>query len=289
MPFEITALAGNLTGTLNANAATQKTTLSARGTRLNLNGFRPLNKHLKNVVLDSTFALTTSGATTQALIKGLYGQIVAQTNQGEIVSELFTDLAKMLNVNRKKQNVAFSNTDSRIFINCAANLQIKDGVITGNDQMALETNTLDITAGGSIHLAQKLVNISLRPSLSNPAQSSDLLSLAEYIRITGTFDKLTPSVDTQKAATNLLQAGLEKLAGTEQVATEPQQKQTGKLCQNVLGKYALMEEKQSTKQPTTKQAQQKQPTNNAPTKQQFQQQLLNSFLQALTPNDNTTH
>ncbi|MBQ3696022.1 MAG: AsmA family protein [Alphaproteobacteria bacterium] len=281
-PFELTALNGKSTGTITANASNQTITVSAKGNNLNLNGLRFLNQDIKDVILQTKVEATAKGQDAQGLLKNLNGKLIAQTNQGQIINKWFTNLPKVLNLNKNKQNVSFSNTDSRILITCAAaNIIIKNGVIVGKDQVALETNTLDIMAGGSIDLPQKSMDILLKPSLPD-GTADDWLSLSKYIRISGPFDKLTPRVDTDQVATNLLQAGVNKLVGAE---TQPVSttKVSNAMCQNVLGNEALIKKEKTPA--AVKQTEQPKPQAQKPVnqKQQFEQQLLDSLFQALTP------
>jgi len=289
-PFELSTLNGKVEGLINANAASQTISYDITGKDLNLNGLRPLTHEIQNVILQAKLTGKTKGSDITNLIKNLNGNVIAETNQGQITDKWFSELPKALNLIKKKQNVSFSNTDSRVMIHCAAaNINIVNGVITGKDQFALETNTLDLIAGGTVNLPQKTMDVLVRPSLSD-GTADDWTSLTKYIRITGPFNKLTPRVDTEQVAGNLIQAGINKLAGAETQTATPAQKVTGAMCQNVLGSNALIKKAKAatqTKQTTTKQTttKQTQPQTQKPVnqKQTFEKELLNSLFQALTP------
>ncbi|MBQ4472484.1 MAG: AsmA family protein [Alphaproteobacteria bacterium] len=283
MPFTIGMLDGQLTGTLSANAALQRIALNAKGTQLNLNGLRPINQEVQDVVLLTSASLETKGTTLISLLKALNGKVVAQTNQGKVLNKWFNSLPKALNLTQKKQNsVAFSNTDSNVSINCAAaNLKIVNGVLTGNEQIALETSAINMVAGGTVNLVKKTMDVTLWPTLPDYEKTDDLLSLSKLIRISGPFNKLTPSIDTQQATNKLIETGLLKLAG---VKNTPTAMLTGTMCKNVLGKDAIQQQQvqqktvQKKTQTTTPAAQQQK----TPTKQEFQQQLLDTLFQALS-------
>ncbi len=283
-PFELSTLNGKVNGLINANAASQTISYDITGKDLNLNGLRPLNQEIQNVILQTKLTGKTKGADVTNLIKNLNGNVIAETNKGQIINQWFANLPKVLNLTKKKQNVSFSNTDTRVMIHCAAaNINIVDGIITGKDQLALETNILDLSAGGNINLPQKTMDLLVRPSLSD-GTAEDWTSLAKYIRISGPFDKLSPRVDTEQVTNNLIQAGISKLAGLE-TQTTTSQKTTGAMCQNVLGNNALIKKAKAptqTKPAETKQPQ-AQPQKPVNQKQQFEKELLNSLFQALTP------
>lgn len=283
-PFKITALDGKLTGELTGQATGQTLALSSTASRLNLNGIRTLQQDLQNVVLDAKANLNAKGATLPDLLNTLNGKVILQANQGQIINKWFTGLPKMLNLAKKKQNVAFSNTDNYIMLSCAAaNMNIKNGVITGNNQFALETNTLDILAGGSVDLPQKTMDLVLQPALVDSDKANEILSFSKFIRITGPFDKPVPKVDTEQTSTALLQAGLNKLVPNMPTQTATAAKTS--VCQQVLGKEALIElkpaqKKQTSTQPTKKveSAATTQPQSG---KKQFQEQLLNTLFETL--------
>ncbi len=284
-PFELTTLGGKVNGVIDANAGNSTLSFNVTGNDLNLNGLRPLNQDIQNVILQTKIRGNTKGVNVHDLLSNLNGKIVAQTNQGEIINKWFVNLPKVLNLTKKKQNVSFSNTDSRILITCAAaNINISKGNIVGKDQLALETNTLNLTAGGNVNLSQKTMNILLHPSLPNN-QADDWLDLSKYIRIQGPFDKLTPRVDTEQVAGNLIQAGVNKLIGGEQ-QTAVVQSVSGSMCRNVLKNETFGQDKKTS---ASTKASEKQPQKNqnsqpqTPSKKQFEQQLLNSLFQALAP------
>ena len=287
-PFELSTLNGKITGTVNANSNNQTIGYNITGNNLNLNGLRPLNQEIQNVVLQTKLNGTTKGTTLDDLIKNLNGKIIAETNQGEIINKWFVSLPKALNLTKRKQNVSFSNNDTRFMITCAAaNIDNKNGVITGKDQLALETNTLDLIAGGSIDLSQKTMNVLIHPSLSD-GTADDWTALSKYIRIAGPFDNLKPTVDTEQVASNLIKSGINKLAGIEtQETTTP--KVSGAMCQNVLGNNALIQKakakaKTTNNQPKSQpQAQTQQSQKKVNQKKQFEKELINSLFQALTP------
>ena len=286
MPFDINALSGKVNGLLNANARSQTVALTLKGINLNLNGIRYLNQDLQNVVLQTNATLNTKGANTQELLQNLNGKIVAETAQGQITNKWFAALPKALSLNKKKSNVSFNNTESRVLITCAAaNLNLKNGVISGKNQIALETNAISMLSGGSINLPQQTMDITIRPSLQNNT-ADDWLSLSKYIRIVGPFNKLTSEVDSEQVAMDLIQAGVNKLMGAEATSSKTVVP-LGSMCQTVLGKDAIKQPKAKTP-PTpvsspVPQAQQPQPEKEQPQNQPFKKQLLDSLFQVLTP------
>ena len=281
MPFDIGMLSGKVSGTLTANASTQAVTIKASGNQLNMNGLRPINQEVQDLVLLAAVSGNTKGQTAQSLLDNLDGRIILQTNQGQIINKWFVALPKALNLQQKKQNsLTFSNGDSRVAINCAAaNFQIQKGVISGADQLALETNTLNILAGGKVDLIKKTMDVTLWPSLPEHEKTDDWTSLTKMIRISGPFDQLTPRIDMNQATNDLVRVGLSKLAG---IKSQNEAKVTGAMCQNVLGKYALQTPKKQVVTPQKTQQTTKTQTQKTPTKQEFQDQLLNTLFQALS-------
>ncbi len=275
-PFELTLLNGKLSGDLKAVADHKMFMLSAEGRRLNLNDIKALQPFAKDILLYSKASLTTTGSSPDDLLKTLNGQVILQSNQGQIVHKTFVELPQLLNLNNKNQNSIYGHTDDRVMIKCAAaNINIKNGILTGENQVALETNILNLIAGGTVNLPQRTLDISVRPALLNSSTVDNLLSLTQAIRIAGPFNQLKPSVDTKQAAQNLVQAGLNKLTNNTE---------TSSFCALVLGDQSLIAAPQSKKTPTVAaDVTVETPAPRKESKQQFKEQLLNSLFQVLTP------
>ena len=286
VPFDALALQGKVNGKMNADAHKKSLVFSAQGSHLNLNGIRPLQKEVKDVVLDANVSLNAKGETVQQVLKSVSGRIILQTSQGEIVNNgLFADLPKVLNLNKRKQAVDFSNTDNRVLITCgAADISVRRGVIQGNNQVALETNILNLLAGGRVDLNKQNMDVELHPSLPEGEKANEVLSIGKYIRVSGPFNKLSPKVDMEKVTTNLIQAGVDKLMGTQQKEKSTSSATTytkGSLCKTVLGKDAIKQTKEKTTavgKSNTGKTQNVAPKDD---KKAFQKQLLNSLFQAL--------
>lgn len=283
-PVKLTLLGGQLNGELNAQAAQHSFQISAQAAHLNLNGVRPLQQEIQDVILDAKTTLSSQGRTSSELVQNLNGKIILQAGQGQIVNKWLTNLPKMLNLGKKTQKVAFSNTDNLLMIDCAAaNLIIKNGIISGQDQVALETNAFDILAGGSVNLNKKTMDVILQPTLTDFDQTNEVLSFSKFVRLSGPFNTLEPKVDTQKAATSLIQKGLNQLLGKSEQKTSTQKYA---MCQKILGKEALAQFKSSTvvQKAKTEPSFQKAPADNTQQtkRQKFQEQLLNTLLETLS-------
>lgn len=271
VPFKIEALNGSIQGTLNANAIKQNISFSARGTHLNLDNISPIQNEIKNMVIDSQISATTQGATLNKALNNLNAQIVAETHQGTILNKWFSNLPKLLNLT-KNNATTFNATEVRTSIECAAiNIKIKNGIIQGDNQLALMTNNINLLAGGTINLNDKTMDITVHPSLSEKSKTNNWLDFTKFIRISGPFTNLTPKVDTQKIAQNLIEKGMEKII--------PQQNTQLSLCQMVLGKDELIKKEPKPTQQQTKPAAQPQPTQDKT--QEFKQQLMDSLFKAL--------
>lgn len=280
-PFKLTLLDGTLSGALNGQASKQQWELTSTASKINLNGIHALQQDLQNVVVNAKTTLDSKGATMPELLQNLSGKVVVQTNQGQIINKWFTSLPKALNLTKKKQNVSFSNTDTHIMISCAAaNINIKNGVISGKDQFALETNALDVLVGGSVDLPQKTMDIVLQPTLVDNDKVNDVLSLSKFVRITGPFDKLEPKVDTQQTANALIQAGLSKIAPNLNTQSTTNNKNT--ICQQVLGKDALIQTEKPAQKQSKSTTQKQTTTQQKSAKKQFKEQLINTLFETLS-------
>ncbi len=283
-PFEARLLEGNLTGALSAKAATQQIEMVLATNKLNLDGIRPVGQQVQNLILNSKIELASKGDTKTSILKNLKGHITAQTQQGRILNPWFINLAKTLTTYRKRKNSALNSSDEKITITCAAaNLNIKQGVIIGQDQIALETNVLNIVAGGTINLAEQTVNINAYPSLPFEGKLDEVLSLSKLIHITGPFNKLTSQVDATQAAVSLLEKGLNKWTKNNS-STNNLSLNRGQLCQNVLGTTTTSKatDKKET-QPKKQTTQAASGSNQKKSAQdQFKQQLADSLLKALS-------
>ena len=281
-PFEIKLLDGSLTGALTANASSQQIETAVIANRLNLDGIRPIAQQIQNLVLNSKIELTSKGATKNTLLKNLKGRVIAQTQQGRILNPWFINLAKALTAYRKRKGSSVTSSDEKITITCAAaNLTINQGIISGKEQIAMETNALNIVAGGTINLVEQTLNINAYPSLPFEGKLDEVLSISKLIRITGPFNKPTPKVDTVQAAASLIEKGLNKLINTS--TTNALSANRGQLCQNILGTATSTQTKTVNKtEVTKKQTTTTKPKQKKSANEEFKQQLANSLLQALS-------
>lgn len=294
-PLAIRLLDAQTTGSLSVNAAQQPyhIALKLKGESLDLEKLAPIAAQVRDATLDFDVDLTSVGSSTKALIAALKGNVVVEMPQGLIVNKWFNTLpAAMGVVRRKKNSVTFSTTDQESHILCGAvNFRIQNGLIESDNNIAIETSTINFLVGGRIDLNTETMALTMTPSLNGEQDNvNDVLSATQYIKINGTFLEPTASLDTKRVVDNAVRAGLTQLAKKAGLNNTSSTDEVGayQLCAKVLDRQPkgqiiaerkAQEKKQVIPAATPVQQPTQQPTLSP--KEQFKNQLLKSITDAL--------
>ena len=248
--------------------------LGIKGAGFDLDALKSLKDVIQGASMDVVANLEAIGNRLPDILDTLDGDVVLEIPQGTIMNPWFNDLAENLDV-YKKRTVSFSVTDRLNKILCAvAKLTIRDGIVSSDEKIALETSNISFLIGGQVKLASEKVEIGMRPFIhkTKDTKLDALVALAsQLIRVTGTFRGLEPSVVfDEKTLNGLARSVLENPA--------PYQ-----LCEGVLGRKTKGqirdEARKSQMLPVTETGRE---TERPLTPQeQFQQQLMDSLNKVL--------
>ena len=248
--------------------------MAVRGDNINLDMLKPLHGIVSHATVDFNADLSANGRRVQEILKTLNGQIVLEIPQGTIVSTWFNELAETLGANRKK-SVSFSTDDQINHIICAAvNLAVQNGKIISRDNIALETSHIGFLIGGDVDLPTEQVNLTMQPFIHQLADTKidSLLSIAtRFVRVSGSFTHLKPTLAADQAVQSLMRLG-------------QQHPENYQLCQKVLGRQTKGQVRDEAKKikmlPKPVEPVKQQPTFQSP-QDQFKQQLLDSLMKAI--------
>ena len=160
----------------------------------------------------------------------------------------------------------------------ALNIPIKNGIATSQNQIALETDTLNFIVNGQINLKNETVDLALIPSVGHTrGMANQLLEIAQFIHLTGPWTNIETKSEPMKVAESLMKLATQKLTGQQQ---ENKNISPKALCQKVLGKSLT----QKTNRGQKVQSKAEQKAGSTPTKTQpnLKQQIFQSLSQALT-------
>lgn len=296
-------VAGTITGNARLNASSQPAAAAVKlnAEDLKLNTFKPITEHLKDSTVSADINLTTRGDCVKAFVDALNGKITIEVSEGKIVDKWFNSLPTAIGMIKNKTNpMSFSSSDQVSELVCGAiNLTVKNGVITSDNQIAIETSAINFAVSGDINLPQERLNLTMVPSMPTAGEKwQDALALTQVVKISGPFTDLKPSVDAKKVTQEIAKAGISKLADRiaekEGITLPIGQNKTDatagyNLCEKALGrplkghtqnraipKAAVQRPTNSTMQRETQKAEEK-----LDPKDQFKRQLLNSLSEAL--------
>jgi uncharacterized protein involved in outer membrane biogenesis len=271
-PLTVTLLGSKAIGSLKVSAVDNTYHLTLAGEDFQLNDIRSFAKILRNGAADVSLDLTGQGNTVKSLLSTLSGQVLLDVSQGVIVSDWFNGVAEKLN-EQKRFAVSRSTADRESKILCAVlKADIKDGQITSQNNIAIETSTVNFMIGGKVNLVDETVDLTMVPSLDMIDQKlgNVLKTLGRFVKISGTFANLKPTLSFDNALQNVM--GL--------FDNKPYQEY--QLCQQVLGRPTKAQHLKTAKQmqvlPITPRPQvvQEQPKDNS-----FKQLLMDSLEEAL--------
>lgn len=271
-PLNLTILDSDVTGELRLSARDNSYYLKLEGENLQLSNIRDLSKSLRDAKADIALDLSGYGKTVKEILSSLNGQVLVDMSQGVIVNDWFNDLAEKLNEKRKFA-VSRSTTDRESKIVCGAlKATIENGQIIGENNIALETSTINLVVGGGVDLPSEMVDLTVIPSLNSEdlKLGNILKTVGRFIKIKGPFSDLKPVISMDNTLQNIV--GL--------FNNRPYQEY--QVCQQVLGRATKAQQLEIAKQmqvlpkPTKPQIVQEQPKDNS-----FKQLLMDSLEEAL--------
>ena len=278
----IKIMGGKINSQLNANAIQKTVTLAAQARDIRLEKIKSLEKSIRGSLASADINVTARGDTMHQLASSMNGKILGEISAGEIISKEFNSLPATLNIIKGKNNsLSFSTQDQKTKLLCGAiNVPVNNGIISSDNQIALETDTLNFVVNGQINLKEENLHLTMIPSVSETrGMANELLTLSQSVQLTGPWTAIKTGVDPLKATQTLAQVIGQKLSGEK--VQNPKVEPTA-LCQAVLG-HSVTQKKTTN---TTVPAQQKKVTSSENTTTQkpvdLRQKLVQSLSQALT-------
>lgn len=269
-------LSGKIRGNIDMDADKKALTLKFVGQTLDLDKIRDINKTIKGAKVNTEISLSSRGNTIKNLATNSEGQILIELLGGTITDKWFNSLPSAVSKAKQKSGLLdFSTSDQKTDIMCGAiNVPVKNGIITSNEKIVLQTDALNFVAKGQINLRNETVNLTIIPSINQTrGMANSLLSTIQAIHLKGPWNNIEPSVDAGRAIGNIAQIAAQKLTGQK-----TQILGSTDLCQKVLGKKIQRATASKTPQ---KQVQVTQPKQVTAKKENLKQQLIDSLSQAL--------
>ena len=252
-PFSVDLLSGDVSGSLKIQAADAdpEFNLNLKGTGLMVSDLSFVKPYLKDSPANAVVNLKTKGNMPEALIDNLNGVVQFQIPSGVIVNKWFNSLPAAIGAVSKNSAFSYSGDEYYSKLSCAAlKLDVKDGIIKSDRNIAIETSLINLAVSGDIDLKKKYLSLSLIPSINQMnSKLNKKLSFAQYVRLQGPFSKIEMKEDVKSAlkdvASDKLTDLAQKVAGVEDKKEEVIP--VGGLCQKALGLEVVqpVEEKKS--------------------------------------------
>jgi AsmA family protein len=166
----------------------------------------------------AAFNFTSSGMSPHQIASSLSGQSQITIGSARLASsfmnqggDVFITLFDAINPMRKKSN--------QTTLECAvAYLPVKNGVVTVQDSVGIETDRLNIVLNGSVNLNSEQINLAVYPKEKSGLTAG--LDLASLVRLQGSLLKPQVGVNKEAAVTQALALGLGFLTGGASIVAQ---------------------------------------------------------------------
>lgn len=156
---------------------------------------------------DITINLKGSGGSVSQIMAGLNGKLLIKTGKGEISSsalKLASADALMSTLSMLTPG-ADSNENSQL--ECAVvNFNIKDGIASAENGIAMSTNLMNVIGAGTIDLKTEKLDLGITPK-AKQGVGLNLGQVAGLVRLGGTLANPSPKADTEAALKKGLSVG----------------------------------------------------------------------------------
>jgi AsmA family protein len=166
----------------------------------------------------AAFNLTSSGKSPHQIASSLNGQSQITIGSARLASsfmnqggDVFITLFDAINPMRKKSN--------QTTLECAvAYLPVKNGVVTVQDSVGIETDRLNIVLAGSVNLNSEQINLAFYPKEKSGLTTD--LDLAGLVRLQGNLLKPQVAINKEAAVKQALTLGLGFLTGGASIVAQ---------------------------------------------------------------------
>ena len=238
-PLQIRTIAGLFNGTIkmeNISSLSPTTQLTVSAENINLDKFKAFADIVTGSTANLSARLSTKGLTQKDILSNLNGTAEVEITEGRVVNKWFNALPETVGLLQKNKSFSYSKTDMESLLNCAVvNVTAKNGVLSMDKSVAVETSTLNLLLTGSVNLPAQKMSISILPQLPT-VKDSAVLSLAQVIRLEGTFGAPSVRVDSGDVLKEAAKFGFDKLLNKAGLKSQDEQTtNTGSLCETALG------------------------------------------------------
>lgn len=240
-PFSLDLLSGDIIGKMKIQAVNSlpEVDLYLKGVGLMISDLSFVKPYLKDSPANAVVELKTKGNTTDEMIDNLNGVVQLQIPSGVIVNKWFNSLPSVIGAVSKNSAFSYSGDEYYSKLSCAAlKLNIKNGVINSDKNIALETSLINLAVSGDIDLKKKYLSLSLIPSINQANNKlNKKLSFAQYVKLQGPFSKIEMKEDVKGVLKDVANDKLTDLA-QKALGVESKNEQVipvGGLCQQALG------------------------------------------------------
>jgi hypothetical protein len=176
-------------------AAARVTTHDLDLEALKFEGFGPRSEGPR---LSLQGALAGAGATSAALLGSARGEVLVSVGPGKVRPVVAPYLAQSVLRSLLTVLVPARKLEDYADLECAAlRFQIKDGMASSPDGIALRFKRMDVLGGGAVHLSSREILFGFRAVRRHWLSISVLDLTADLARISGTFDQPKVGLDTE--------------------------------------------------------------------------------------------
>lgn len=208
-PLTTLVAGGKLAGDVTLNTKGKAAVLS---TNLNILGLEPnqltdLDDKLSGAKTDVNINVKGSGESVSQIMAGLNGKLLVKVGEGKITDSLTGALGADMLAETMSMLNPFSKSSDGTVLNCAVvNFDIKNGLATTDQGIAISTNQMNIIGSGTINLDSEALDIGIKPEAKEGLGIS-AGQLASLVRVGGTLANPKPTTDVGEALSTGLSVG----------------------------------------------------------------------------------
>ncbi len=238
-PLQMRTIAGFFNGTIKMQGVSTKmpiTQVNISGDNINLDKFKMFSEIVTGSTANLLAKLSTKGLSLDEMIASLNGTAEVEITEGRVINKWFNALPETVGLLQKNKSFSYSKTDMESLLNCAViNVKATNGVLSLDKSVAVETSALNLLLTGTINLPKRKMSLSILPQLPT-VKKSKALSLAQVIRLEGTFSSPSVRVDGEDVLKEAAKFGFDKLLNKIGLQSEDSNTTVvGSLCELALG------------------------------------------------------
>ena len=156
---------------------------------------------------DININLKGSGGSVSQIMAGLNGKILIQTGKGELSSSALKLASADALISTLSMLTPGSDSSDSSQLECAVvNFNIKDGIASAENGIAMSTNQLSVIGAGTIDLKTEKLDIGITPK-AKQGVGLNLGQLASLVRLGGTLANPSPKADAEATLKKGLSVG----------------------------------------------------------------------------------